>query len=425
MNWIYSTENALWKDGDSYSNIAGDELVIGEVVGKPLFGFGCCISEICVKAIRSLSKDKQDEIFNELFGVDNNGFEFCRLSIGANDFAESWYSYNETDGDFLMKNFSIDRDRKYIIPAIKQAQKLSPSIKFFSSPWSPPTWMKFPKAHNFGTIVDTDENLTAYALYFKKYIEEYAKEGIKISQIHPQNEFHSTQKFPSCVWSGEVLTKFIAEYLGPTIGDMTDIWFGTINGPEVDERQLISRHSQFLGLAMDNDKCRDIIKGASFQWKGQLSIMQADEDFPNLDKINSEMECGDGQNTWQHAMYLYEMMHHYFTFGARSCVYWNMALNADGLSTWGWHQNSLITVDDGDYKYNPEFYLIKHFSKYVKKGAVKLKTNGRFSSNATVFKNEDGSIVAVVLNPFNYEKVLTIKGVNYALKPRSLNTIIL
>lgn len=425
MKWISSTEENRWSVENVLSDKAGDELIIKDEIGKPLYGFGCCFSEICIMAIRTLDKEKQDEIFRELFGEENCGFKFCRLSIGANDFAESWYSYDECEGDYEMKNFSIDRDKKYIIPAVKQAMELSPELEFFASPWSPPTWMKFPKAHNYGKIVETDENLKAYALYFKKFLEVYKEEGINISQIHVQNEFHSDQKFPSCVWTGDSLSRFIADYLDPEIGDLADIWFGTVNGPETDNRLLISRHNQFLLRVMENEKCRKAIKGASYQWAGKFGITQMNEDFPELDTFNGEMECGDGENTWLHAMYSYEMMHHYFRYGAKACVYWNMALENDCISTWGWKQNSLICVKDGEYEYTPEFYLIKHFASFVKKGAVMLGTSGGFSSCATVFKNPDGERVAVILNPFDWEKILTVEGKNYILKPRSFNSIVL
>jgi glucosylceramidase len=103
-----------------------------------------------------------------------------------------------------------------------------------------------------------------------------------------------------------------------------------------------------------------------------------------------------------------------------------MALNAQSpTSTWGWYQNSLILVDGDDYRYTPEFYLVKHFAHFVKEGAVMLGTKGGFSSNATVFRNPDGSRVAILMNPFDFEKVITIEGGNYVLEPNSFNTILL
>ena len=422
--WITSTESKKWTESGRFTESKGTEIVIGGEKGKPIFGFGACFSELGMKAIASLSDEKQKAVWDELFGEEGSGFKFCRLSVGANDFAESWYSYNEVDGDYGMENFSIDRDRKYIIPAIKEAQKRSPELAFFASPWSPPTWMKFPKVYNYGKFVMTPENLRAYALYFKKYLEAYAAEGIDISQLHVQNEIFADQKFPSCVWSGADLAKFIGEYLIDEVGGMTDIWFGTINGPE-DKNLLISRHNGFLNLVMQDEKCAQHIKGASYQWAGKFGILQAEEDYPQLDTIASEAECGYGDNTWAYAMYGFEMFRHYFAHGSRACVYWNMTLDGTARSTWGWLQNSLISVTDGEVVYNPDYYMVKHFAHFVKRGAVMLEVKGSFTTNTAVFKNPDGSRVAVIMNPFDFEKVVTIEGKNYVLEPRSFNSITL
>lgn len=428
MVWISSTENELWSTNNRLSKDAADtdsKILIGKPIGKPLYGWGCCISEICAKAVLELAKDKQNAIFDELFGKEHCGFDYCRLSIGANDFAESWYSYDETEGDYAMEHFSIDRDCKYILPAIREAQKRSSELHFFASPWSPPTWMKFPKVCNYGRLVETDDNLKAYARYFRRYLEEYAKNGIRIEQICFQNEFISDQKFPSCLWSPALIEKFLDGYLIDEIGDLAEIWFGTYNGPETDARASYTRYYQYVGSVMQNKKCREHIKGIAFQWAGKFAIAQAAEDYPEVAFIHSEGECGDGNNTWDYAMYTYEMYHHYFKNGARANVYWNMALDNDGLSSWGWRQNSLISVKNGEYRYNPEFYLVKHFAKFVKRGAVMLATTGDFSSNTTVFENADGSRVAVIVNPFGFEKTVSLENTSYTLKPRSFNTIVL
>ncbi len=415
MLWISSTENEKWSENNHLTEEKGSELTIGREQGKALFGWGCCISEICAKAIFSLSKDKQKQVFDDLFSGDGCGFDYCRLSIGANDFAESWYSYNETDGDYGMENFSIDRDRKYIIPAIKEAQKRSPEIEFFASPWSPPTWMKFPKVCNYGRLVQTPENLKAYALYLRKFVEEYAKEGIKISHLHPQNEFLCDHKFPSCQYSAEEMENFIANYLIDEIGDLCEIWLGT--------NCWRDNYTPIYNTIMQNEKIRKNIKGAGFQWSATEEIQLFCEDYPDKNAVHTECECGDGKNTWGHAMHVFELYRRSSKGGARANVYWNMVLNEGGLSTWGWHQNSLITVKDGKYEKMPEYYCVKHFSHFVKRGAVLLSTKGEMSSNSTVFKNTDGSIVAVILNPFEFEKIVTIESKNYRLKPRSFNTI--
>ena len=422
MKWISTTENEKWSESNGFADKKGSEIILGEPVGKEFFGWGCCISEICAKAIFSLDAESQKKIFDELFGEDGCGFSYCRLSIGANDFAESWYSYNETEGDYAMENFSIDRDRKYIIPAIREAQKRSADLEFFASPWSPPTWMKFPKAYNYGRLVQTEENLKAYALYFKKYLQAYKNENIKISAVCPQNEFFADQKFPSCVYSAKELESFMC-HLADAVEGLAELYYGTCNGP--DPYSEYGLHNEYLNYIMQNQSLRGRVKGAAFQWNGKFAIMQAKEDYPELDFIQSECQCGDGKNSWEYAMYTHSLIHHYTVNGARANVYWNMALENGGLSTWGWVQNSLISVENGEYRYNPELYVMKHFSHFVKKGARLLSVSGEMSSNTTAFKNPDGSIAAVIMNPFEFEKTVTVGGKNLVLKPRSFNTVVL
>lgn len=422
MYVISSDEKNKWIKNTVTSSQKGTEIVIGKEKGKPLFGWGCCISEICAAALLEMEESEREKAFDELFSEDGCAFEYCRLSIGANDFAESWYSYNETEGDYAMERFSIDRDRKYIIPAVKKAQERSPEIRFFASPWSPPTWMKFPKAYNYGRLVQTEENLKAYAVYFRRFLEEYAKENIKIAAVCPQNEIFADQKFPSCVFDPKELESFMC-CLADEIEGLADLYYGTCNGP--DPYSEFGLHGEYLGYLMQNEKLRRCVKGAAFQWNGKYAVMQAKEDFPDLDIIQSECQCGDGENSWDYAMYLCHLIHHYTYNGARANVYWNMALKSGATSTWGWKQNSLISVKDGKAVYNPEFYMMKHFSHFVKKGAVLLEVTGEMSSNTTAFRNPDGTIAAVIVNPFEFEKTVTVGGESIVLSPRSFNTVVI
>lgn len=423
MRWISSTENDRWSENNVLSDKNGIKLTIGEEIGSPLFGFGCCFNELGGKAISELSEADRSAAYDALFSDEGCGLNYCRLSIGANDFSETWYSYDETDGDYELVDFSIDRDRKYIIPAIKEAQKRQDDMEFFASPWSPPTWMKFPKVCNYGKLVQTEENLRAYARYLRRFVEEYKKEGINVRQICPQNEFSHDQKWPSCVYNEAEMENFVANYLIDEIGDLADIFIGTINVPK-QELEFVF-HNQYLNKIMQNPKCREHVKGATFQWGGKHAIQQAREDFPHLDLIHSECECAGGHNSWEDAIYLYSQMRHYFRHGARANTYWNIALVKGATSSWGWRQNSLISTDENGVIFNPEFYLIKHFSHFVKRGAVMLATKGEFSTNSAVFRNVDGSVVAVIMNPFEFERTVTIGENNYVLRPRSFNTIVL
>jgi len=91
----------------------------------------------------------------------------------------------------------------------------------------------------------------------------------------------------------------------------------------------------------------------------------------------TEHECGNGKNSWAYAEYGWDLMKHYFLNGANAYMYWNISLLDNGVSTWGWKQNSLASVnkENKTYTFNNDYYLIKHVSHFVKPGAVLLKTS--------------------------------------------------
>lgn len=435
IKWFCTTPDSVWQQLELQQTEAGqDTLEITEDKKQTIEGFGGCFNELGWIALSKIDEETRNKILDEIF-LPNKGlnFNFCRIPIGANDYAAEWYSYNETPGDYDMKYFSIERDYLYLIPYIKEAQKRNPHLKFFASPWSPPTWLKFPRAYNFGTLIWKKEILIAYALYFLKFIKAYEKEGIKISQIHIQNEPMSTQKFPSCIWTGEQLREFIRDYIGPLFekeGVDTKIWLGTLNGPEVDERFLYTRYDDYANLVLSDAEARKYIEGVSYQWAGKYAIQQTHESWPEIKLMQSENECGDGENTWEYARYIFELFRHYFNNGVSYYIYWNMVLEPKGMSTWGWKQNSLITINSSDKNviYNPEFYVMKHFSHFIKPGAVRLKAKGHWTGNSVVFQNPNDELVVVVGNCMKRERTFSFKfgnrSFNVLLKPNSFNTFI-
>ena len=143
-----------------------------------------------------------------------------------------------------------------------------------------------------------------------------------------------------------------------------------------------------------------------------------------------------GGNTWEYAEYVFSLVNRYLRAGATCYTYWNMVLG-QGISTWGWRQNSLFSIDTttGKVRRNPEYYVMRHYSHYVRPGARLLETRGHFSSMATAFENPDGSIVVVAQNaldramPFSFsgpeEDGEESQGFKATLEPRSFNTFVL
>lgn len=428
---IFSTQkNELWQETACAAGEVNTTLEPDGTENQKWEGFGGCFNELSQIALDTLDAGQRDGVYDLLFGREADGlrFDYCRLPVGASDYAESWYSHNETEGDYAMEHFSIERDQKYLLPYIKEALKRNPDMNLFASPWSPPTWMKYPKAHNFGTLVWTEENLRAYALYFLKFIQAYEKEGVHIGQLHVQNEPMSSQKFPSCIWTGEEFAEFIGKYLGPLFeadNCGTKIWLGTLNGPETDHRMLYTRYNDYANMVLHDADAYRYIEGVSYQWAGKYALQVTKNSFPEKKYIQSENECGDGQNTWEYAKYIYELFCHYINNGVCAYVYWNMVLPPKGKSTWGWEQNSMITVDDGKVILNYEYYVMKHFARFVRPGAVRIGLKGHFSGTSVCFKNPDGSLVLVVQNPFDREMTFEFAGEKITLKADSINTICL
>lgn len=112
-------------------------------------------------------------------------FPSAALPVGSSDFATSAYSYSEVPDDYEMKNFSLARDEKSILPAVLAARQINPDLQLFASPWSPPGWMKLSgkmdgggKGHENNRLRDEEPIYTAYALYFEKYLAGHLIEAL-------------------------------------------------------------------------------------------------------------------------------------------------------------------------------------------------------------------------------------------------------
>ena len=441
--WRFSTEDNAWaeKKYDCAAVKADADLRLNGLEYQKMYGFGACFNEKGWESVRLLTEEKQKRFFQEAFSERGADFNFCRLPIGANDYSLNWYSLDEIPGDYELAYFSVERDEKALIPYIKKALDINPDLKLFASPWSPPTWMKDPPVYNWGKLIHTEQNMQAYAQYFVKFVQAYAEHGIHIDQVHLQNEPVANQKFPSCMWTGEEMRDFIRDYWGPAFrkaGLDTELWLGTINAPGCDYRKLIfdkwatEDYDYFANTVLSDPDALQYIAGVSYQWGGKIAIQRTFESwFPRIRLMQSENECGFGDNTWEYAFYTWTMLRHYISNGAESYLYWNLVLEPLGKSTWGDPQNAMITVnpESREYILNPEFYVMKHFSSVIQRGAIRLGINGTFAGNSLAFRNSDGSLVLELFNPFKKQHSIDFEcnGNHFVfmLEPRSVNSILL
>jgi glucosylceramidase len=443
--WISTTEASPWQTrplrpaGWRWDTL---DVQVGEESEAPAIeGFGACFNELGWTSLQALSSGDREAILEELFALGKGAnFSICRMPIGANDFSRGWYSYDETPGDLKLEHFSIANDLETLVPFIQSAQRYNPKLRVWASPWSPPSWMKrnkfyaeakpFPSQPPNGIhedqlghegedmFIQEEPYFEAYARYFGKFVDAYKQKGIAVGMVMPQNEFNSAQPFPSCTWTPEGLARFI-RYLGPEMDQRgVQVFFGTM---ERGNRQLLDR-------VMDDPQTRRWVKGVGVQWAGKNAVSVIHKKYPGLTLYQSEQECGDGKNDWNYAGYCWNLMKHYLRNGVRGYMYWNISLETGGMSHWGWPQNSLVTVDakTKKYRFNHEYYVLKHVSHFVQPGAKRLEAEGTFD-DVLAYKNPDGSVAVVLWNESDVERPVNVTVgdtiIPAMMQPSSISTL--
>ena len=178
---------------------------------QTFLGFGGAFTESTGYALSTVSEEIFNKIIDEYYSKDGLNYSFGRLPIGSSDFSLDSYSYSYKED---LSDFSIEKDLRYIIPTIKAAQQRNPNIKFVSSPWSPPAFMKDnKKLFRGGKLLDSYKTL--WTEYLIKYVKEYKSYGINIDYMTLQNEPDVSQSWESCRYTAEDEANLLNNYLYP------------------------------------------------------------------------------------------------------------------------------------------------------------------------------------------------------------------
>ena len=146
--WITDEEHKLTKQPPlRWTSISGEASANSVVVDlskktQPILGFGAAFTDAACYTFNQLDAAAREKLFHELFHPSEMGLSVCRTCIGSSDYSTEVFSYDEGDPDPDLKRFSIDHDRAYVLPILREARKANPNLFLFSSPWSPPGWMK-------------------------------------------------------------------------------------------------------------------------------------------------------------------------------------------------------------------------------------------------------------------------------------------
>lgn len=422
---IISGQNDYWQIVEPTEGSGGTTITVNaNQEEQDWHGFGGTFNEAGWDALGDVSAEERDRAIKLLFHkTEGAGFTYGRIPIGSSDYGLDRYTLAETAGDFEMNSFSIERDKQALIPYIKAALAVKPDIKLWASPWTPPPWMKenaLANGYDRGTMKSDPQTLGAHALYLARFVEEYAKEGIAVEHVQPQNEPGYQQDYPSCGWSPQVMTTYIAEHLGPLFAERlpeTEIWLGTMSNDAVGP--------SIVSAVMGNATARSYVKGIGLQWGMVASASNYVSQY-DVPVMQTEHRCGHypwgdsnpndhvtHQSSWtaanppgpapndhNYGRETWDLIKDWIGRGVNSYLAWNMILDTYGKNLDEqriWHQNALLVVDrqQGTLRATPAYYVFRHLAQYVEPGAVRVGTQG---GDALAFKNPDGSIVTVVHN---------------------------
>ncbi len=412
---VYFNESVI-EDGNVDSIVeTGIVNIYDDVEYQTVLGFGGAFTESAAYNYAQLTETQKQDFLKKTFSrEDGIGYNFGRTHINSCDFSLDIYTYVE-NGDIDLSTFNIDRDRKYIIPFIKDALKYcTDELVLFASPWSPPAYMKENESPIRGGKLK-EEYKKVWARYYAKYIKAMAEEGISITAITVQNEPNAKQSWESCNYSPEDERDFIEQYLDPVLeeeglGDLKImVW-------DHNKERVYDRSKRIF----TSEKVKNRVWGVAHHWytgDHYDGLRLVHEQF-GKELISSEI-CGgiyDDVNMLAER-YGKELFGDFSNFTSAFCD-WNLMLSDKGGpfhnrsekstacagivfedKSSGCYAPVIYDTESKELVYTPIYYYIGHFSKYVLRGAKRVATT-KYNENihSIAFKNPDGKLVVIVMN---------------------------
>lgn len=393
---------------------AAQHIIIDKTPSNVCKGFGVALTGASCYELARMEPAARKKLLTDIYGKDGLNLSVARLAIGSCDYSAEIYTYDDVPGDIELKHFSIERDRAYILPMIKEILEIRPDLKIFASPWSPPGWMKT-GGFICGGYMRT-KYIDVFADYIIKYLEAYEKEGIHISALTPQNEPDVDQygKFPACIWNPDQEAKYIF-----TLSDKlkakgmdVDIWFHdhNFNGwrrvnwmleeyPKLTECCSSAAFHYYNGCIEMIDRIKEEHPEIRFQFT---------EGGPRLKDCFADDWCKWGT-----------MMAKALNHGCETFTGWNLMLDEEGRPNVGHcYCAGLVTLNSvtEELSYSGQYRAFNHFAHFIQNGAEIYRSrvandgwevfdfrNMQFETTSCAAKNPDGSLVVQVINP-NSEK---------------------
>ncbi|MHA7842702.1 MAG: glycoside hydrolase family 30 protein [Winogradskyella sp.] len=399
---------------------------------QTITGFGGAFTESSAYLLNKLSQKNRDLILKAYFSEEGANYSLCRTHMNSCDFSLDHYSYTPTE-DKDLKDFSVKEDMDDLIPMIKDAQAISKDgFKLFASPWTAPPWMKDNKDWVGGKLLK--EHYPTWALFFSKYIEAYKEQGIELWGFTVENEPHGNgNNWESMHFTPTEMTDFVQHHLGPKL-EADGYGDKIILGYDQNRAGL----KEWVDVMYATEESSKYYDGTAIHWyESTYEVFPEDLQYAHNkapDKYLIETEgCIDAQVPvwkddawywkkeatdwgWDWAAEEDKYLHPKYAPANRyardiiGClnnwvdgwVDWNMVLNKQGGPNWfkNWCIAPVIVDENNDEVYfTPLYYIMTHFSKYIRPGAEVLGIDNEDSDlMITAAKNPDDTTAIVIFN---------------------------
>jgi glucosylceramidase len=431
---------------------------------QTITGFGGSFTEATAHLVNKLGEANRKKVMNAYFSEEGANYSLTRTHIASCDFSLSNYTYAKVENDLLMEHFTIEDDKSDLIPMILAAKRISKEgFKIIASPWTCPPWMKDNKSHIGGKLLPQYND--AFALYFSKYFDAYKKEGINIWGVTVINEPHGNgNNWESTLFSPKEMTDFVQNHLGPKLEK--DGWENVkILGYDQNRAGI----KEWADEMYRDEASKKYFDGMAIHWYESTyelfpkDLQYAHNKAPNKYLIETE-GCIDSEiphwkeNAWywqkeatdwgwdwasEKEKYLhpkYAPVNRYandiigcLNNWVDGWIDWNMVLDRQGGPNWfkNWCVAPVIVdVEKDEVYFTPLYYVMAHFSKFMRPGAVKIGcTINNKILVSTAVKNPDGSIAVAIFNPSdekqNIEIQLNNKSKSISINANALQTVVI
>lgn len=432
----YENKN-FWQEKEDFENRVEMMRVINvypECHYQKIRGFGGAFTESSGYNLTRLPEAVQEEVIKAYFGQEGLRYNLGRTHINSCDFALGNYAYDEDEEDASFEKFDIGRDKKYILPMIVRAKDAAgEKIELLASPWSPPAYMKTNGEMNHGGKLK-EKYRARWAEYIAHFLKEYKSAGVPVSMITVQNEPMAVQTWDSCIYEAEEEMVFVRDYLGPTLEreGLSDVQiFVWDHNKEI----LFERANGVLS----DEKAAKYTAGVAFHWYSgdhfeAVSLVR--EKYPDKELIFTEgcveySRFADSSEVAKAEMYAHDILGNLLA-GTNGYLDWNLLLDELGGPNHVKNYCAAPIMCDtakGTMEKRLSYYYIGHFSRYIRRGAVRLATT-RFTDKieAVAFENPDGSRVTVLMNRTGEDIWLSLRegeeGISFVVKAHSILTVL-